>query len=113
MILVDTSVWIDHLRESEPELTQMLNANYVLTHPIVIGELACGNLPNRERFLREMELLPVVASRTHDEVRRFVESERIMGRGIGFMDVHLLYSVLNRQDALLWTRDRRLNRVAQ
>lgn len=113
MILVDTSVWIDHLRESEHELAQMLSADYVLTHPIVIGELACGNLPNREQFFRDMELLPAVVSRTHDEVRGFIESERLMGRGISFMDAHLLYSALNHQDALLWTRDRRLNRVAQ
>ena len=113
MILVDTSVWIDHLRQSEHELTQMLSANYVLTHPIVIGELACGNLPNREQFFREIELLPEVASRTHDEVREFIESERLMGRGISFMDAHLLYSALSHQDTLLWTRDRRLNRVAQ
>ncbi|MCY4652274.1 MAG: type II toxin-antitoxin system VapC family toxin [Dehalococcoidia bacterium] len=113
MILVDTSVWIDHLRESEHELTQMLNANDVLTHPIVIGELACGNLPNREQFLREVELLPAVASWTHDEVRGFIESERLMGRGIGFMDAHLIYSVMNRPGDVLWTRDRRLSRVAQ
>ena len=113
MILADTSVWVDHLRNPETELIRHLSADNILTHPIVIGELACGNLPNREQFLREMELLPAVASRTHDEVRGFIESERLMGRGISFMDAHLLYSALSYQDVQLWTRDRRLNRIAE
>ena len=113
MILVDTSVWIDHLRKSEHELSELLQANNVLTHQIVIGELACGNIPNRDEFLRNMEELPEVEVWPHEEVRRFIESERLMGRGISFMDAHLLYSVLNRSGDALWTRDRRLQRVAQ
>ena len=113
MILVDTSVWIDHLRKSEHELSELLQTNNVLTHQIVIGELACGNIPNREGFLRNIEDLPEVELWPHQEVRRFIESERLMGRGISFMDAHLLYSVLNREGDTLWTRDRRLQRVAQ
>ena len=113
MILVDTSVWIDHLRRPERALPEQLSGNNVLTHPIVVGELACGNLPNRVTFLRRMDTLPQIGEGTHQDVRDLIESERLMGRGIGLMDAHLLYSVLRQEDALLWTRDARLNRIAE
>ena len=113
MILVDTSVWIDHLRRPERALLEQLNGNKVLTHPIVVGELACGNLPDRTTFLRNMDTLPQISEGTNQEVRDLIESERLMGRGIGLMDAYLLYSVLHQEGALLWTRDERLNRIAQ
>ena len=113
MILVDTSVWIDHLRCPERGLLEQLNANNVLTHPVVVGELACGNLPDRATFLQKMDAMSEIREGTHQEVRELIESERLMGRGIGLMDAHLLYSVLHQEGALLWTRDERLNRIAQ
>ena len=113
MILVDTSVWIDHLRRPEQALLEQLRANNVLTHPVVVGELACGNLPDRTTFLRNMDAMPEIREGTHQQVRDLIESARLMGRGIGLMDAHLLYSVLHQEDALLWTRDERLNRIAQ
>ena len=113
MILVDTSVWIDHLRRPEPVLLKQLNDNNVLTHPIVVGELACGNLPDRTTFLRSMDSMPEIREGTHQEVRDLIESAKLMGRGVGLMDAHLLYSVLNQDGALLWTRDERLNRIAE
>ena len=113
MILVDTSVWIDHLRRPEQALLEQLRANNVLTHPVVVGELACGNLPDRTAFLRNMDAMPEIREGTHQEVRDLIESARLMGRGIGLMDAHLLYSVLHQEDTLLWTRDERLNRIAQ
>lgn len=113
MILVDTSVWIDHLRSPERALLEQLRANNVVTHPIVVGELACGNLPDRTMFLRHMDAMPEIREGTHREVRDLIESARLMGRGIGLMDAHLLYSVLRQEGTLLWTRDERLNRIAQ
>ncbi len=112
MILVDTSVWIDHLRRPEPALQEQLRANNVLMHPIVVGELACGNLPERTTFLRNMDAMPEIEEGTHREVRDLIESARLMGRGIGLVDAHLLYSVLHQEGALLWTRDGRLNQIA-
>ena len=113
MVLVDTSVWIDHLRRPEPALLDELKANNVLTHTIVVGELACGNLANRTTFLQNMDALPKITEGTHGEIRDLIESARLFGRGIGLMDAHLLYSVLHQEGALLWTRDRRLNQIAQ
>ena len=113
MILVDTSVWIDHLRHPESTLLEQLRANNVLTHPLVVGELACGNLPDRTTLLQNMDAMPEIREGTHQEVRDLIESARLMGRGIGLMDAHLLYSVLHQEGALLWTRDQRLNRIAQ
>ena len=113
MILVDTSVWVDHLRRPERALLEQLRASNVLTHPLVVGELACGNLPDRTTFLRHMDAMAVIREGTHQEVRDLIESTRLMGRGIGLIDAHLLYSVLHQEGALLWTRDERLNRIAQ
>ncbi len=113
MILVDTSVWIDHLRSPELVLQEQLNGNKVLTHPIVVGELACGNLANRRTFLRNLDALPKIMEGTHQDIRDFIEAEKLMGRGIGLMDAHLLYSVLQQKGSLLWTRDKNLCQLAQ
>ena len=112
MILVDTSVWVNHLRAEEPHLVSLLNDNRVLVHPMVIGELACGNLHNRGEvltLLRRLAKIPVVAD---DEVLFFIERHRLMGRGIGYVDAHLLAALALAAPALLWTSDRRLMTVA-
>ncbi len=108
MILVDTSVWVDHLRSEEPYLVSLLNANRVLAHPMVIGELACGNLRNRDEVLGLLKGLPSIIPATHDEVLFFIERRRFMGRGIGYVDAHLLAAASLTGLAMLWTRDKRL-----
>ena len=113
MILVDTSVWIDHLRHTEPELARNLNTGNVLMHSMVIGEVACGNLPNRTGTLQRLNGLPGIDELDNDEVLLLIQERELMGRGIGLVDVHLVGSVLNHTDAVLWTRDKRLRRVAE
>ena len=112
MILVDTSVWIDHLRTGDTELAALLNDCRVLMHPFVLGELACGNLRNREQVLRLLRGLPGMTVATHDEVLYFIERHAVMGRGIGYVDAHLLAAVALVGLARLWTWDKRLHRVA-
>ena len=112
MVLVDTSVWIDYLRSEEPNLVYLLNENQVLVHPLVIGELALGNLRNREELLSLLGGLPVTPVATEAEVLLFVERHRLMERGIGYVDAHLLAGVTLAESTLLWTGDRRLLDVA-
>ena len=112
MILVDTSVWIDHLRQSDSALVTELEASAVLTHPFIVGEIACGNLSNREQVLTLLQALPQAPVASDAEVLEFIERRRLMGRGIGYIDVHLLAAVALDGTATLWTRDRRLAAVA-
>lgn len=112
MILVDTSVWIDHLRQGDPALAALLEAGQVLVHPFVIGELACGNLANRGEVITLLQALPKAPVARDVEVLAFIESSRLMGRGIGYVDVHLLASTVLFGSATIWTRDRRLAGVA-
>ena len=112
MILADTSVWIDHLRQGEPRLVENLNAGRVRVHPFVIGELALGSLRQREVVLGALKELPHVEVATDEEVLAFIEGERLFGLGIGFVDAHLLAAVKLTPGARLWTRDRRLATVA-
>ena len=111
MILVDTSVWIDHLRTGDDELVQQLNNNSVLMHPFVLGELACGNLNKRREVLTLFKDLPGSPVATDDEVLFFIEQHKLMGRGIGYIDTHLLAAVALKSSARLWTRDKRLRAV--
>lgn len=111
MILVDTSVWIDHLRAGDRELAELLNASKVLMHSFVLGELACGGLRNRDEVLALLKDLPRVTAATDDEVLFFIERHSLMGRGVGYVDAHLLAAVALDRSASLWTRDKRL-RVA-
>lgn len=108
MILVDTSVWIEHLRNTDEKLIHMLNAGQVLAHPFVIGELALGNLRNRDATLSCLKDLPPAVVASNDEVFAFIDQNALYGLGIGFVDAHLLASVRLSSGALLWTRDKRL-----
>jgi hypothetical protein len=112
VILVDTSVWIDHLRRGDTALAGALDRGEVLMHPIVLGEVACGNLRRRGEVLSLMRDLPRSPVATDDEALAFIESRELMGRGIGYADVHLLASVALEPGATLWTGDRRLAAVA-
>lgn len=112
MILVDTSVWVDFLRKGIPLLSDLLDAGEVMTHPFVIGELACGNLANREEILDLLAMLPQVKQATHSETLHLVEIHHLQGKDIGWIDVHLLASALLGH-VPLWTRDRRLDEVAK
>ena len=108
MILVDTSIWIEHLARGEARLSAALDACVVATHPFVVGELACGNLRNRGEVLYLLRRLPQLPVATDDETLQFVESRSLSGRGIGWLDAHLLASTVLAEGARLWTRDRRL-----
>jgi len=112
MILVDTSVWIDHLRHGEALLTRALLATEVGIHPFVIGEIACGNLKNRTLVLQLLQGLPQLQQALDKEVMTFIEDRGLMGKGIGYVDAHLCASALL-SGAQLWTRDKRLSAVAQ
>ena len=112
MILVDTSVWIDHLRRHNKTLAKLLQAGMVLTHPLVIGELALGNLRRREVVLSALLDLPRANVATEAEVLHFIEHYGLFGQGIGYVDVHLLAALRLTPGAKLWTDDRRLRGVA-
>lgn len=112
MVLVDTSVWIDHLRSGEAHLAYLLNDQQVLTHPMVIAELALGNLRDRDEVLTLLSGLPRTPVATDDELRFFVERHRLMGLGIGYVDAHLLSAATLAGHTQLWTVDRRLSSVA-
>ena len=112
MFLVDTSVWIDHFRATNDTLVALLESHRVCCHAVVRGELACANLVNREVVLAQLALLPKAVRASDDEVLWFIERNGLMGRGIGFVDAHLLAASALTQDVRLWTLDRRLHRVA-
>ena len=111
MILVDTSVWIDHLRSGNERLRSLLHDDQVLCHPFVIGELACGNLHNRKEVLHLLESLPGVPVADHAEVLRLINSRRLYGQGLGWIDAHLLTSAVL-VGCELWTSDRLLHVLA-
>lgn len=113
MILVDTSVWIDHFRQADHELVGLLNDCRVLGHPFVIGELALGNLRNRDTVLDALQGLPKVSVATDDEVLLFIRENGLGGLGIGYVDAHLLAAVRLFPGAALWTRDKRLLAAAR
>lgn len=113
MILVDTSVWIDHLRSGDARLASLLEAGQVLAHPFVVGEIALGALRQRGEILTALSALPKTLTAEEEEVLKVIDGEHLPGAGIGYVDAHLLTSVLLTSDAVLWTRDRRLNAVAE
>jgi predicted nucleic acid-binding protein len=110
-VLVDTSVWIDHFRRRNPRLVRILEAAQALTHPFVIGELCCGNLARRDEILALLQSLPVPVLIEHAEVLEFVNAHRLSGRGLGWVDMHLLASACL-ASVPLWTLDRRLAAAA-
>ncbi len=111
MILVDTSVWVEHFRFGNATLSRALSNSLVVMHPFVIGELACGGFKNRARVLADLAALPVVQTAEQDEVLRLVDDRRLWGKGIGWIDAHLLAAALL-SDCRLWTLDQRLNGIA-
>lgn len=113
MILVDTSVWIGHLRRGDAHLVDLLEQGEVGTHPMVIGELACGNLPWRKEVLALLSRLPMAPVASDAEALGFIEANRLMGRGIGYIDVHVLASALLADGTRLWTDDARLAGAAR
>jgi predicted nucleic acid-binding protein len=113
VILVDTSVWIDHLRAGNNVLASLLDAGRVLSHPFVIGELALGNLRNRDLLVSTMDDLPQAGIVTNGEVLHFIGRYALYGAGIGYVDAHLLASVRLTAGAVLWTQDKRLLRAAE
>jgi predicted nucleic acid-binding protein len=112
MVLVDTSVWIDHLRVNEPLLASLLTQNSVLSHPFVRGELALGHLRQREMILSVLDNLPQAPVAFADEVNFFIETHSLFGLGIGLIDAHLLAATQLSGNTRLWTRDKRLSAVA-
>ena len=112
MILVDTSVWVDHLRAGNYRLRRLLDSGQVLGHPFVTGELALGNLRQRDLVLGALRELPRAAVASDEEVLHFIDRQALFGSGIGYIDAHLLAAVRLMPGARLWTRDRRLQVVA-
>lgn len=113
MILVDTSVWVDHLRRGDPRLVDLLERSVVVMHPYVVGEIACGSLHDRASILELLQDLPAAAVAEGDEVLQFIDRQDLHGTGIGYVDVHLLASVALTEGAKIWTRDKRLRLVAE
>lgn len=113
MILADTSVWIDHFRSGDKELYQALNRGQIVTHPAIIAELALGSLRERSKTLAMLDLLPQVLVAQISELRLMIEARRLCNLGIGLTDAHLIASVLMNPPMLLWTRDKRLRKVAE
>ena len=113
MILVDTSVWVDHLRGGDAALAELLERGAVLGHPFVIGEIACGNLSDRGAILALLQHLPQAVVAEADEVLAFINRHKLHGKGIGYVDAHLLAATALTGGARLWTRDRRLEVVAR
>ncbi|MFQ5963884.1 MAG: type II toxin-antitoxin system VapC family toxin [Candidatus Scalinduaceae bacterium] len=112
MLLVDTSVWVFHFREGNAKLINLLNNGYVICHPFIVGELACGHLKNRYEILSLLQTLPMAIQAEHEEVLLFIENNRLMGKGLGYIDIHLLASaVLTRVP--IWTLDKKLNEISK
>jgi predicted nucleic acid-binding protein len=111
MILVDTSIWIDHFNKSDNELINLLDSGEVCIHPFIIGELSCGNISNRKEILTLLKALPQVDSALDEEVFTLIENKKLYGIGLGFIDAHLLASALI-ENITLWTRDKSLKNAA-
>ncbi len=112
MVLVDTSVWVAHLRHGNPALEKLLNDGKVACHPFIIGELACGNLKNRNEILTYLQSLPMTILAEDEEVLNFIENNQLMGMGLGYIDVHLIASAVL-TDVPLWTFDKTLDKFTK
>ena len=111
MVLVDTSVWVSHLRDGSIGLANLLNDERVLCHPLIVGELACGNLKDRAAILSFFQLLPMSIEAEHEEVLSFIENNRLMGKGMGYVDVHLIAAAIL-TGVPIWTLDKKLAQAA-
>ncbi|MDD5703318.1 MAG: type II toxin-antitoxin system VapC family toxin [Dehalococcoidales bacterium] len=107
MVLVDTSVWINHFREGNAELEKLLNESQVMCHRFIIGEIACGNIRNRTEILTLLQQLPQAIQAKNEEVMGFIETNKLMGRGLGYIDMHLSVSA-KLTGIPMWTFDKRL-----
>jgi predicted nucleic acid-binding protein len=112
MILVDTSIWIDHLRKPEPLLQQLLTDGKVLCHPMVIGEIAVGSFRQRATIVSKLRTLPTAVVASHDEVLQFITRHSLYGSGIGYIDAHLLAAATLTRGSSIWTGDKRLHNAA-
>lgn len=110
--LVDTSVWIDHLRTNSPPLRQLLDEGLVVCHPVVIGEIACGNMKHRSEVIESLAVLPTTPTIEYQELLTFIETHKLFGQGLGWIDVHLLASTVLQQ-VTLWTLDQPLRHAAR
>lgn len=113
MILADSSIWIDHLRSNDPTLQALLENEEIVTHPFVIGELSLGHIPRYDEIMKMLSDLPAIARADDGEIRHLIRSRRLYGTGIGYVDAHLLASIMISRSDRLWTRDRRLHRIAE
>jgi len=111
VVLVDTSVWVSHFRQTNDDLVELLNEGEVVCHPFIIGELACGNLKNRAAIIALLEALPAALIVHNEELLSFIETRKVMGKGLGYIDVHLLAAALL-TGVPLWTLDKKLDKVA-
>ena len=111
LVLVDTSVWVSHFRSGNSKLGSLLFDDKAACHPFIIGELSCGNIRNRDEILSLMRALPETAQVEHDEIMQFIEDNNLMGKGLGYIDVHLLASAVL-SGVSIWTLDRRLKESA-
>jgi predicted nucleic acid-binding protein len=111
MVLVDTSLWIEHLRSGNTGLEHLLNEGDVVCHPFIVGELACGNLSNRAEILSLLQALPLAIQAEDEEVMHFIEDYSLMGKGLGYIDMHLIAAALLTK-AAIWTLDKKLREVS-
>lgn len=112
MVIVDTSIWIDHLRRADPGLVRLLETGLALVHPLVEGELACGTIRDRRAFLSNLARLDRAATITDDEALSLIDRRSLHGRGLSIIDVHLLGAALI-AGGTIWTRDRALRKEAE
>src|SRR5487761_1643480 len=113
MILADTSVWVDHFRKKDAELYRQLQRNNISIHPFVVTELVLGNLPNRQKTIAYLDLLPMAKVAQMSEVRRMIEAHSLFQRGIGLVDAHLIASTLITPHTVLWSHDKHLRDIAE
>jgi predicted nucleic acid-binding protein len=112
MVLVDTSVWVSHLRHGNEDLQELLHEGEVVCHPFIVDELACGNLKNRHAILTYLQSLPMTILAEDEEVLKFIENNQLMGKGLGYIDVHLIASAVL-TNVLLWTLDKTLGKFTE
>ena len=112
MILIDTSIWVDHFRRHHASLIELLETAQVCVHPYVIGELACGSLKPRKNILDSLVSMPTIQAASDAEVLFFVERHHLMGRGIGYVDIHLLAATAMHGSTRFWTHDKKLAAIS-